>query len=67
MSADELKLEVAVMLFEHEKLTLGQASHLAGLPQADFQHVLASRAIGPHYDVAELHEDLETLRRLGRR
>lgn len=67
MSADELRLDVAVMLFEHEKLTIGQAARLAEISQVDFQHVLAGRGIGPHYDVAELQEDIETLRHLGRR
>lgn len=66
MSEDELRQEVAVMLFERNKLTMGQACRLAGLPRLQFQHLLASRQIPIHYDVADFEADLETLRALGR-
>ena len=66
MTEAELKQEIAVMLFEKEKLTLGQASHLAGINQLQFQHLLASRQIPVHYDVEDLEADIKTLRKLGR-
>jgi predicted HTH domain antitoxin len=66
MSEAELMQEVAILLFQKEKLTLGQASHLARMSQLQFQHLLASRQIPVHYDVAELEADLETLRQMGR-
>lgn len=66
MTEAELKQEIAVMLFEKEKLTLGQASHLAGMNQLQFQHLLASRQIPVHYDVEDLEADIKTLRKLGR-
>jgi predicted HTH domain antitoxin len=66
MSDDELKQEIAVLLFQKEKLTLGQASSLAGMTQLQFQQLLASRQIPIHYDVKEFEQDLETLRGLGR-
>src|SRR4029450_6324056 len=43
MSATELSQEIAVLLFQREKLTLGQASRLASMSQLQFQHLLASR------------------------
>ena len=64
MSEEEMKQEVAVMLFEKDKLTLGQASRLAGMGKLSFQHLLASRKIPLHYDVAEFEEDLKTLEEL---
>jgi predicted HTH domain antitoxin len=64
MSETELRQEIAILLFQKEKLTLGQASGLAGVSQLQFQHLLASRQIPVHYDVAELEEDLKTLREL---
>jgi predicted HTH domain antitoxin len=67
LSPQELKVEIAVMLFQKEKLSLGQASRLAALNNLEFQHLLASRQIPVHYDVADFEEDLETLRELGRR
>ena len=64
MSEEELKQEIAVLLFQKEKLTLGKASQLAGMSQLQFQHLLASRQISIHYDVAEFDEDLKTLQEL---
>ena len=66
MSEVELKQEIAVLLFRKEKLTLGKASQLAGMSQLQFQHLLASRQIPVHYDVAEFEEDLKTLQELNR-
>jgi predicted HTH domain antitoxin len=66
MSEEEFKREIAVMLFEKERLTLGQASQLADMNQIAFQHLLASRQIPVHYDTADFEEDLETLEKLKR-
>ena len=60
----ELRLEIAVMLFEKEKLTLGRAAELADMGHLEFQRLLASREIPIHYDVEELEEDLRTLNRI---
>lgn len=66
MSASELKQEIAILLYQREKLTLGQASRLADLSQVRFQHLLASRGIPVHYDVEDFEADLETLKNLDR-
>lgn len=66
MSEAELRQELAVLLFERERLTFEQASELAGMGLRQFQHLLASRDIPLHYDVEDFEQDLETLRRLGR-
>lgn len=66
MSGPELIQEVAVMLFQRDRLTLGQAAQLAGMAQLQFQFLLASRQIPVHYGVSEFDADVETLRRLGR-
>lgn len=64
MTEAELRVEIAVLLFTSEKLTLGQAARLAELDRVSFQHILASRKISPHYGIAEFEEDLSTLDRL---
>lgn len=64
MSEDELRQELAVLLYQKEKLTLAQASRLAGLSRLQFQHLLASRQISVHYDVAEFEEDMKTLKEI---
>jgi predicted HTH domain antitoxin len=61
MSEDELMQEIAVMLFQKEKPNLEQAAHLAKMSQLQFQHLLASRQILVHYDIAEFEDDLRTL------
>lgn len=66
ISPDELMHEIAIMLFEKGKLTLGQASHLAKMTQHRFQHLLASRAVPIHYDVEDFEADLATLKDTGR-
>lgn len=66
MSVEEVKLELAVLIFQKDKITIGQASRLAGMSQLQFQHLLASRKIPVHYDVAKFERDLRTLREMGR-
>ena len=66
MTPDELMQEIAILLFQREKLTLGQASRLAQMSQLQFQFLLASRQIPVHYDVADFEADLQTLQELGR-
>ena len=64
MTEEEFKQEIALFLFEKNKLTMAQASRLAGVSRLQFQHLLASRQIPVHYDVAEFEEDLRTLQEL---
>ena len=66
MTEAELRQELAILLYQREKLTLAQAGRLAGLGRLQFQHLVASRQIPIHYDVAEFEEDLKVLRELGR-
>jgi predicted HTH domain antitoxin len=66
MSEAELRQELAVLLFEKDRITLAQASVLAGMDRLQFQHLLASRSIPVHYDVEDFEEDLATLRDLRR-
>ncbi|GBC95185.1 hypothetical protein HRbin16_00972 [bacterium HR16] len=64
MTEDEVKQELAILLFQREKITLGQAADLAGMSLLQFQMLLASRRIPLHYDVADFEQDLKTLREL---
>lgn len=66
MTPDELRREIAVLLYQKEKLTLGQASKFARMGRLQFQFLLASHQIPIHYDIAEFEADLKTLRELGR-
>ena len=63
MSEPEIRLELAIALYQLDKFTLGQAARLAVLPQSRMRHALAARGIGPHYGVDEFEADLDTLNR----
>jgi predicted HTH domain antitoxin len=62
ISEPELKRELALTLFQQQRLTLSQASRLAEMGQLAFQALLADRKIPIHYGVDEFREDLRTLR-----
>jgi predicted HTH domain antitoxin len=62
ISEPEVKQELALALFQKERLTLAQASRLAEMGQLAFQGVLAERQIPIHYGVEEFREDLRNLR-----
>jgi predicted HTH domain antitoxin len=64
MTEAEINTELAVVLFAKEKLTLGQASVMAGMTQESFLWLLGQRGIPIHYDVPEFEEDLATLKEL---
>jgi len=65
ITAEELKKEIAVLLFAQERLTLSQAAQMSEMSPFAFQHLLSSREIGPHYDEEAFEEDLEVLRQQG--
>lgn len=54
----ELVRELALTLFQIERLTLAQAAQLCGQPQLNFQRLLASRQIPIHYGFEEMQQDL---------
>jgi predicted HTH domain antitoxin len=63
----ELRQELALTLFQQERLTFGQAAELAELPQLSFQRLLASRRIPIHYGVEEMEHALRRVQGLAAR
>ena len=61
ISETDLKLEIALLLFQQEKITLGTASQFASMNQLEFQRILGSRQIPIHYGVEDFRQDLRTL------
>ena len=59
VTVDELKIELAVHLYETRRLGIGHAREMAGMSLWEFRQLLASRKISPHYDVADLDEDMQ--------
>lgn len=66
MTEAEMKQEIALMLFQREKLTLAQASRFAGMHRVAFQHLLASRKISVHYNIQDFEQYIKNLREMGR-
>ncbi len=66
LKPEELKRELAVLLFQQERLSFGKAREMTGMTVWAFQHLLASRDITVHYNLEDYKEDLKTLKELGR-
>lgn len=60
-SPAELRVDLAVYLYDKERMTMGQAKKLAGLTQIQFQRELARRNVFIKYDVEDFEQDLRTL------
>lgn len=61
LKEEELFLEVILLLFQRDRLSLGKAAALLDMPQVRFQRLIAERGICIHYDVAEFREDVAHL------
>ena len=61
----EFLQEIAVLLYQKQKLSLGKASKLARMGRIQFQMLLASRQIPINYGIEDFEADLTTLRKLG--
>jgi predicted HTH domain antitoxin len=64
MTEGEMRQELAVLLFQREKLTLAQAAELAQMNLLQFQQLLAARQVPLHYDITDFEQDLQTLREM---
>lgn len=57
--------EIAIALFQQERISLSRASKIAGIELIDFQKLLADRDICVHYDVEDFEQDVQHLRDRG--
>lgn len=64
MTEAELKTELAVLLYQRRKLSMGQAARLAGIDRIQFQFLLGSRQIPVNYNETAFEEDLQTVDQL---
>lgn len=65
MTENELKLEIAIMLYKQEKISIGKARNWTGLTVIEFQHELAKRGLCINYDLEDLQADIKTLESMG--
>ena len=64
MSAGDMKRELALALFQQDRLSFGKARELAGMTVWAFQQLLGSREISVHYDIEDYLEDRTALEAL---
>jgi len=57
--------EIAIALFQQERISLGRASKIAGIEIMSFQKLLVNCGICIHYDVEDLEQDVQDLRDRG--
>jgi predicted HTH domain antitoxin len=65
ISETDLRTELAIALFQQQRITLGSASQLAGLHQIEFQQLIGDRGTCIHYEIEDLEQDLSGLRQDG--
>jgi predicted HTH domain antitoxin len=61
LNRQRMLLEIAIYLFEKDKLTLGKAAELAGIPKMQMQNEIGGRGINMHYDEEMLENDLKSI------
>lgn len=66
MTKAELVIEMALLLYQKERLTIEQAARLGRMDRMAFMHLLANCDIPLTLDVDDLEQDIATMRRLGR-
>jgi predicted HTH domain antitoxin len=65
MTENELKLEIAIMLYKQHKISSGKVRAWTGLTVIEFQHQLARRGLYINYDVEDFQSDVKTLQSMG--
>ncbi|GCL36171.1 MAG: UPF0175 family protein [Sphaerospermopsis sp.] len=65
ISTDDIKVELAILLYQQKRISIGQARHLAGMHLIQFQKEMASRGICINYGVEDFEDDIRTLKELG--
>ncbi|MCE2994805.1 MAG: UPF0175 family protein [Cyclobacteriaceae bacterium] len=64
LSENQMLEDIAMMLYQKRRLTFGQAAQLAKLSYTEFQFLLGKNQIPLNYDVSDLLEDVETLKKI---
>jgi predicted HTH domain antitoxin len=65
MTENELKLEIAIMLYKQQKISSGKVRAWTGLTVIEFQHQLARRGLYINYDMEDFQSDVKTLQSMG--
>ena len=61
MTEQELRIELAILLFQQGKLSFGKAREMAEMDFWSFQQLLGSRSIPVHYDQDDFDKEVATI------
>lgn len=64
-TVEEFRLDIAVMLYQKQIMSLARAAEWVGLSRLEFQRELKTRGIHLHYEVSDLHEELAAFEKMG--
>ncbi|WP_026628266.1 UPF0175 family protein [Dyadobacter alkalitolerans] len=64
LSQEQLRIELAIQLYEQGKITVGQGGRMTSMGSIKFQQELGKRHISSNYDQDDLDADLKTLSNL---
>lgn len=62
----DARADLAVALYQRERLTLAQAARFAGVDRITFHRLLAEHEVPLNYDFSDFEQDVAVLRQLGR-
>ncbi len=60
-SEQDLKIDVAILLYKRQVLTLARAARWVGMTRLEFQKALAERGLPINFSIEDFETDLKTL------
>ena len=64
LTLEEVRLGLAIWLFQEKQVSLGKCAQVAGLHKVLFQKELAKRKIPVHYTEEDFERDLKSAKRI---
>ncbi|MBK8965715.1 MAG: UPF0175 family protein [Saprospiraceae bacterium] len=64
ISKEDIRLGIALWLFQEKNIALGKCAELAGMHKIQFQKELAKRKIPLHYGEEDLQRDIQAARQI---
>ena len=64
LTLEEVRLGLAIWLFQEKQVSLGKCAQVAGMHKVLFQKELAKRKIPVHYTEEDFERDMESAKRI---
>lgn len=65
MTESQLRHQLALWLYAHNKLSMGRAAKFAQVNRAEFMALMAKNNVLLNYSVDDLENDMQTIQKLG--